>query len=165
MQMHTPAKPRRRIASVIAITVATGAVAFVPATATAVSTPAPAVAQPDSVDILSTRVAGVDVDASTIPQLQAQMNRGWLSSTQLVRFYERRIAQLNPKLHAVITVSKTAAAEAALADRARRHGDRRPLLGIPILVKDNIDTTGMPTTAGSLALVGSTPTDASSSRS
>src|SRR6195952_4300771 len=88
------------------------------------------------------------------------MNRANLSSVALVRFYERRIVQLNPKLHAVITVSKTAVTEAAAADRARRHGDRRPLLGIPVLVKDNIDTTGMPTTAGSLALAGSTPSDA-----
>ncbi|WP_222618433.1 amidase [Nakamurella sp. PAMC28650] len=111
-------------------------------------------------DITSTKVAGIDVDKSTILQLEAQMNRGRLSSVELVRFYERRIAALNPKLHAVITVSKSAAAEAAAADRARRHGDRRPLLGIPVLVKDNIDTTGMPTTAGSLALAGSSPSDA-----
>ncbi|GGL90440.1 amidase [Nakamurella endophytica] len=108
----------------------------------------------------NTKVAGIDVDKTTIPQLQALMNRHRLSSRQLVAFYERRIALLNPKLHAVITVSKSAMAEAAAADAARKHGDRRPMLGIPVLVKDNIDTTGMPTTAGSLALAGSTPPDA-----
>ena len=163
--MPTLSTARRRIVSVLAVTVATGAVALVPATvSTTAATPAgvsaPPAPQPDHGGILNTKVAGIDVDASTIPQLQASMNRGRLSSSQLVRFYERRIATLNPKLHAVITVSRTAAAEAAAADKARRNGDRRPLLGIPVLVKDNIDTTGMATTAGSLALAGSTPSDA-----
>ena len=141
----------------MAITAASLAVAFAPATADAAPQ---ATGHSDQVDITSTVVSGVDVDASTIPQLEARMDGGRLSSTDLVRFYERRIERLNPKLHAVITVSRSAISEAAAADRARRHGDRRPLLGIPILVKDNIDTTGMPTTAGSLALAGSTPSDA-----
>jgi amidase len=108
----------------------------------------------------STRVAGIDIDAATIPQLQALMNRHRLSSVKLVQFYLHRIKKLNPKLNAVIAVSPTALADARAADRARRHGVRSPLLGIPIIVKDNIDTTGMPTTAGSWALAGSTPDDA-----
>ncbi len=153
---------RRRMVPAIAITAASLGIAFVPSAASA--TPRTETAQvsgeSSQFDITSTKVAGIDVDKSTILQLEAQMNRGRLSSVELVRFYERRIAALNPKLHAVITVSKSAAAEAAAADRARRHGDRRPLLGIPVLVKDNIDTTGMPTTAGSLALAGSSPSDA-----
>ena len=108
----------------------------------------------------NTRVAGIDIDASTIPQLQSLMNRHRLSSVQLVQFYLHRIKTLNPKLHAVITVSPTALRDARRADAARRRGDHRPLLGIPVIVKDNIDTTGMPTTAGSWALAGSTPSDA-----
>jgi amidase len=111
-------------------------------------------------DLTDTRVHGVNVDRTTIPQLERLMNRHRLSSTDLVRFYLHRIDRLNPKLHAVITVSRTALSDARAADRARRDGERRPLLGIPVLVKDNIDTTGMPTTAGSLALAGSTPPDA-----
>jgi amidase len=107
-----------------------------------------------------TNVAGIDVDATTIPQLQELMNSRRLKSVQLTQFYLHRIQKLNPTLNAVITVSPTALADARAADAARRDGDHRPLLGIPIIVKDNIDTTGMPTTAGSWALAGSTPDDA-----
>ena len=108
----------------------------------------------------ATRVAGIDIDASTIPQLQSAMNHHRLTSVQLVRFYAQRIRKLNPALSAVITVSPSFLADARAADKARRRGDRRPLLGIPVIVKDNVDTTGMPTTAGSWALNGSKPHDA-----
>ena len=107
-----------------------------------------------------TKVAGIDVDATTILELQELMGRHRLNSVQLTNFYLHRIRQLNPTLNAVITVSPTALADARAADRARRDGDDRPLLGIPIIVKDNINTTGMPTTAGSWALAESTPDDA-----
>src|SRR5687768_7839576 len=107
-----------------------------------------------------TKVAGVDVDATTIPELQELMNARRMNSVQLTTFYLRRINQLNPVLNAVITVSPTALADARAADRARRNGDDRPLLGIPIIVKDNVNTTGMATTAGSWALAGSSPSDA-----
>jgi amidase len=108
----------------------------------------------------NTTVRGIDVDAATIPELQDLMNGRKLTSAQLTRFYLRRIESLNPRLNAVITVSSTALADARAADKARRSGDDRPLLGIPIIIKDNINTTGMPTTAGSHALAGSTPDDA-----
>ena len=108
-----------------------------------------------------TRVAGIDIDATTIPELQELMSANRLKSVQLTQFYLQRIRKLNSTLNAVITVSPTALADAQAADRARRRtGDDRPLLGIPIIVKDNVNTTGMPTTAGSWALAGSTPDDA-----
>jgi amidase len=107
-----------------------------------------------------TRVAGIDVDATTIPELQDLMNRHRLNAVQLTQFYLGRISKLNPKLNAVITTSPSALADARAADAARRGGDDRPLLGIPIIVKDNINTTGMPTTAGSWALAGNMPSDA-----
>jgi amidase len=107
-----------------------------------------------------TEVAGIDVDATTIPELQELMRARRMKSVQLTQFYLHRIRKLNPTLNAVITVSPTALADARAADAARRDGDDRPLLGIPIIVKDNVNTTGMPTTAGSWALAGSTPSDA-----
>jgi len=62
-----------------------------------------------------------------------------------------RIAELNPRLNAVIAVDPTALDQARTLDRVRRA--RGPLFGMPILVKDNIETVGpLPTTAGSLAL-------------
>ncbi len=107
-----------------------------------------------------TKVGDIDVDATTIPELQELMNSRQLSSVELTNFYVKRIHQLHKELHAVITVSPTAREDARAADQARRNGDRRPLLGIPIIVKDNVNTTGMPTTAGSFALHKSTPDDA-----
>ncbi|MDQ3927526.1 MAG: amidase family protein, partial [Chloroflexota bacterium] len=111
-------------------------------------------------NLSNTEVSGIDVDATTIPQLQALMNEHRINAVELTNFYLQRIRQFNPTLNAVITVSPTALADARAADEARRQGDRRPLLGIPIIVKDNINTAGMPTTAGSWALAGSTPDDA-----
>ena len=111
-------------------------------------------------DDTSTTVRGIDVDATTIPEVQALMNDRKLTSVQLVQFYLHRIKKLNPQLNAVITVSPTALADARAADRARRRGVDLPLLGIPVIVKDIINTSGMPTTAGSYALEGSTPPEA-----
>jgi amidase len=121
----------------------------------AVAAPVVAARQPTA-----TKVAGIDIDATTIPELQALMDAHRLTSVQLTQFYLHRITKLNPLLHAVITISPTALADARAADRARRQGDDRPLLGIPIIVKDNIGTDGMATTAGSWALAGSSPGDA-----
>ena len=94
--------------------------------------------------IPDTTVGGIDVDAATILELQAAMDAGTLTSFDLTRFYLQRIRKLNPLLNAVITVNSRAITEARAADQARLDGDDRPLLGIPVLVKDNVDTTGMP---------------------
>ena len=107
----------------------------------------------------NTKVAGIDIDAATIPQLQSAMNKHRLSSAKLVKFYLRRIKALD-ELNAVITVAPDALDQARAADKARKAGDRRPLLGIPVIVKDNVNTSDMPTTAGSWALDGSNPSDA-----
>src|SRR5205807_643882 len=99
----------------------------------------------------------------TIPQLQAAMTNGQLTSRDLVLGYLKRIQQLNPTLHAVIETNPNAVSIAAGLDNERRAGHvRGPLHGIPLLVKDNIATLdNLQTTAGSLALYGSqVPADA-----
>ncbi len=100
---------------------------------------------------------------ATIPELQALMASGALSSVQLTRKYLSRIGTLNHLLSAVIQTNPEALAIAAELDAERHAGHLRgPLHGIPVLVKDNIATDDqMETTAGSLALVGSkVPADA-----
>ena len=108
-------------------------------------------------------IPGSQVSASqpSLAGLQAALAGGTLSSAVLTGFYRQRIERLNPALHAVITVNPDAAAEAAASDAARAaDGPRGPLEGIPVLVKDNIQVAGMPTTAGSPALLPAEPGDA-----
>ena len=100
---------------------------------------------------------------SSIPQLQAMMASGALTSRALTLGYLDRIRALNPLLAAVIQTNGEAVGIAAQRDAERRTGIiRGPLHGIPILLKDNIATADtLQTTAGSLALVNSTvPADA-----
>ena len=94
---------------------------------------------------------------ATIPELQALFNSGALTSQRLVSNYFQRIADLNPRLAAVIETNPDALAIAKQRDKERRAGHLRgPLHGIPVLVKDNIATDdSMQTTAGSFALVNS----------
>jgi amidase len=95
----------------------------------------------------------------TVAQLQALMASGELSSVNLTNFYISRILQLDqngPGVNAVIELNPDAVAMAREADRLRSKGTvLGPLHGIPVLLKDNIDTGDrMQTSAGSLALVG-----------
>ena len=96
---------------------------------------------------------------ATIAQLQAEMASGKLSSVKLTKEYIARIQALDqsgPNVNAVIELNPDALAMAKHADDLRKHGQvLGPLHGIPVLLKDNIDTGDqMQTSAGSFALVG-----------
>jgi amidase len=96
----------------------------------------------------------------TIPELQKAMESGRESAVSLVKKYRKRIESMNqrgPALRAVIELNPDALAIARSLDQERKlKGPRGPMHGIPVLLKDNIDTHDrMMTTAGSMALLGS----------
>lgn len=98
------------------------------------------------------------LEEATIVQLQSAMASGDLSSVELVMFYQRRIAQYDqsgPKVNTIMQLNPDAISIATALDAERRKtGARGPLHGIPILLKDNVDTLDkMQATAGSLALL------------
>lgn len=101
-----------------------------------------------------------ELEEMTITQLQQAMTSGRFSSSSLVSKYLSHISDIDrdgPKLNSVIEINPEAAAIAERLDDERKAGRvRGPLHGIPIMIKDNIDTADrMTTTAGSLALLGS----------
>ncbi|MCX5536816.1 amidase [Streptomyces sp. NBC_00006] len=104
------------------------------------------------------RPLGVDLGTVTIPQLQARMAKGSLTSSALTTVYLQRIRTIDPKIHAVLRTNPTALRQAAASDARHRRGTvRGPLDGIPVLIKDNVNTRGLSSTAGSLALAGKPP--------
>ena len=106
-----------------------------------------------------------NLDAATIPLLQREMRHGQLTSVRLTRAYLHRIRALDGRLNAVLAVNPNALRQAAASDRHRRtNGVRSPLEGVPVLLKDNIDTRAQGATAGSRALRFSKPDDATIAR-
>ena len=102
-----------------------------------------------------------DLDEATISDLQAAMTEGQWSAEEITALYLHRIAEIDdPKspiaLNSILELNPDALATARQLDEERKSGKvRGPLHGIPILLKDNIETAGrMQTTAGSLALAG-----------
>jgi len=91
----------------------------------------------------------------TIPQLQARMKSGQLTARRLTEMYLERIKQIDTKTRSVLELNPDALVIADQMDKQRKQGHLRSVLhGIPVLIKDNIDTADkMHTTAGSLALV------------
>ena len=111
-------------------------------------------------DCLS-RLGPLDLHAATIPELQAALEAGDITSVQLVEAYLARIVAFDnggPMLNSVQMTHPDALAIAAALDAERVAGRvRGPLHGIPVLLKDNVGTFDMPTTAGSIALAENLP--------
>ena len=97
---------------------------------------------------------------ATIPELQTAMGEGRLSALELVDYYLDRIEAHDGALGAILAVNPNAREEAAALDAERAAvGGRGPLHGIPVVLKDNLNTFDMPTTAGSVALAEFRPGD------
>jgi amidase len=95
---------------------------------------------------------------ATIPEMQHALKHRQVTSRELVQQYLSRIEKYNGTLNAVITVNPHALEEADERDRERAKGRiRGPLHGIPVAIKDNIQTVEMPTTGGALAFRGFVP--------
>jgi amidase len=129
-------------------------------TAIALAPPAPTLPARVSSSIPASQGGSFELDEADIAQMQSWMATGRYSSRQLTELYIQRIEQLDrkgPSLSSIAEVNPDALTIADALDRERKAtGPRGPLHGIPIVVKDNIDTGDrMMTTAGSLALEGS----------
>src|ERR1051326_673020 len=108
------------------------------------------------------KVTSFELDELALTDLQDGLKSGKYTARSLAEKYLERINEIDrkgPALNSVIEVNPDAVAHADALDKERKEkGPRGPLHGIPILIKDNIDTAdGMATTAGSLALVGFKP--------
>ena len=117
---------------------------------------------PNAATPLPAEVKPFELDEVTIPQLQDGMKSGKYTAQSLVEKYLARIDEIDkrgPAVNAIIELNPDALSIAQALDQERKaKGARGPLHGIPVLIKDNIDTADrMMTTAGSLALVGSKP--------
>ncbi len=104
-----------------------------------------------------------DVMEKSILQLQEAMQKKAVTSRELVQIYLARIDAYDsrgPRINAMVALNPRALDEAAALDRERTdRGPRGPLHGIPVVIKDNFDFAGLPTTAGTLAFVTLHPKD------
>jgi amidase len=115
----------------------------------------------DPSSVAPSLVAPSLVAQSSAGELREALTTGRITATVLARHCLDRITDVNPALRAVIAVSPDALDQAAASDAAWQAGrPRGPLEGIPVLIKDNVQVAGVPTTAGSPALLGARPPDA-----
>ena len=112
---------------------------------------------------VTAQAATFNLVEATVSDINTAFDAGALSSEQLTQLYLNRIETYDnngPNLNSVLTINPNALQTAAALDQERQStGPRSPLHGVPVLLKDNVDTFDLPTTAGSVALEGSTPPD------
>lgn len=105
----------------------------------------------------------IPLSEATVADVNAAFDSGALTAERLVEMYLARIEAYDrqgPALNTVLWLNDEALDRARALDAERRaSGPRSPLHGIPVVLKDNIDTADMPTTAGSILLAGSLPPD------
>jgi amidase len=105
---------------------------------------------------LATGIGTFQIEETTISQIQKALQTNKLTSVELVQMYLDRINAYDkngPKINSVLTLNPDALKIAAEMDKIRGKGKQGPLFGIPVLLKDNVDTKdNMPTTAGAVAL-------------
>ena len=124
--------------------------------------PALGAARESASDVRSSDIKPFELDEITITDLQDGMKSGKFTARSLVEKYSARIDEIDkhgPAINSVLELNPDAFSTADRLDQERQaKGPRGPLHGIPVLIKDNIDTADrMMTTAGSLALIGSKP--------
>ncbi len=125
--------------------------------------PALGAARETASSVPTPEIKSFELDEITIADLQEGMQSGRFTARSLVERYSARIEEVDkrgPAINSIIELNPDAVSIASALDQERKaKGPRGPLHGVPVLIKDNIDTADkMMTTAGSLALVGSKPT-------
>lgn len=97
--------------------------------------------------------APVDITNLNIKELQDAVDKGYLTYELITKLYLERIKEYDDKYNAIITINEESLKEAREKDNYyKEHGRDSILFGIPVIVKDNIDVKGMPTTLGAKSL-------------
>lgn len=100
----------------------------------------------------------VDINELNIYEIQEYVDKGYLTYEKIVKLYLDRINEYNEQYNALITINENALEEAKKLDIEYQEKGRRNLIfGLPVIVKDNIDVKGLPTTNGTKALLDSYP--------
>lgn len=109
-------------------------------------------------NIFALTEAPVDITKMSLIEIEEAMEKGYITSEQLVNIYLERIEKYNDKFNAINQINEHAVEQAKQLDNMRKEGNVKGRLhGIPIIVKCNIDAYGMPTTAGTKTLKDNMP--------
>ncbi len=108
--------------------------------------------------VLSLEQAVIDINDLNIYEIQEYVDKGYLTYEKIVKLYLDRIEAYNEQYNALITINEIALEEAKKLDLEYQENGRRSLIhGLPVIVKDNIDVKGLPTTNGASGLLDSYP--------